>query len=592
MYCLLCHEKIPRLRAWRTKSEFCCDEHASLYKKQTLERLLVDPSASQNGQSHLPEPPEPEEFEMDEPAVPTQETAAASADDVQVEAGASPNWRGLDFPGQFENDDDLPEPAEMDETDGIGEVWRIADEAHHRAAASSHAGSPAVNSQSAEEALEALRSLANRSSKVRDAQDEEPRPRPVFEMPAPAPGEPGLEPEFDERALLDEIREAGEDLPVLKEELAPEPEAEQTGEPEEPRLPQPSRAAHPEEISILDELMADPLDSWPRDARAGRASAPIETWTVHSDEPEVDESFAEERIVDESLTEELGAVDLAAEEPIFDELLAESPVSPTAGSSDDSADGGAAAAALRELVNALEAVDDSVNVLDLDAPEPDWAFDDDSSAEISALKESLSAVGSPAARFDIGDSSDIDVSPDEPDFEELAAFDLDQDDIEPPEPEVANERQTAAPAASSRNGTNHGEPTAHGAPRQATRFKPVTEFAEIRLEPASWQPHGDWMAAASANRLDAVAPQLSTVSLPPEMGWGPGRSGTMSMHEASVRIEPEASLETEVDSDLGARLGPAPMPFAPGGLFFDLSGCETMQPEPESVASGGGKSRS
>ena len=40
MHCLLCHEKIPRLRHWRTKSEFCCDEHAAMHRRQTLERLV------------------------------------------------------------------------------------------------------------------------------------------------------------------------------------------------------------------------------------------------------------------------------------------------------------------------------------------------------------------------------------------------------------------------------------------------------------------------------------------------------------------------------------------------------------------------
>ncbi len=42
MKCLLCHKKVSRLRAWKTKSEFCCEDHAETYKKQTLERLLRD----------------------------------------------------------------------------------------------------------------------------------------------------------------------------------------------------------------------------------------------------------------------------------------------------------------------------------------------------------------------------------------------------------------------------------------------------------------------------------------------------------------------------------------------------------------------
>ena len=42
MRCLLCHKKISRFRVWKTKSEFCRDEHADTYKKQTLDRLLRD----------------------------------------------------------------------------------------------------------------------------------------------------------------------------------------------------------------------------------------------------------------------------------------------------------------------------------------------------------------------------------------------------------------------------------------------------------------------------------------------------------------------------------------------------------------------
>jgi len=43
MKCLLCHKHISRIRAWRTGSEFCSDDHAAVYKKQTLERLLTEP---------------------------------------------------------------------------------------------------------------------------------------------------------------------------------------------------------------------------------------------------------------------------------------------------------------------------------------------------------------------------------------------------------------------------------------------------------------------------------------------------------------------------------------------------------------------
>ncbi len=40
MRCLVCGEKVARLRYWKTKSEFCSDEHAETHKRQTLDRLM------------------------------------------------------------------------------------------------------------------------------------------------------------------------------------------------------------------------------------------------------------------------------------------------------------------------------------------------------------------------------------------------------------------------------------------------------------------------------------------------------------------------------------------------------------------------
>ena len=40
MYCLVCHAKISRWRRMKTSSEFCCEEHAEQYKKETVGRLL------------------------------------------------------------------------------------------------------------------------------------------------------------------------------------------------------------------------------------------------------------------------------------------------------------------------------------------------------------------------------------------------------------------------------------------------------------------------------------------------------------------------------------------------------------------------
>ena len=67
MNCLFCHRKISRLRAWRTHSEFCSDEHAEVYKRQTLERLsreIYEPEGP--GAKEAEAEPEPKSNGVDE----------------------------------------------------------------------------------------------------------------------------------------------------------------------------------------------------------------------------------------------------------------------------------------------------------------------------------------------------------------------------------------------------------------------------------------------------------------------------------------------------------------------------------------------
>lgn len=103
MHCLLCHEKISKIRHWRTKSEFCCDEHAAIHRRQTLERLVghvaSSPASAADRLSifgeHVKRPGE----EPDAPPLPTdsQETpgqaafvqdAAPAGDAAAIETGA------------------------------------------------------------------------------------------------------------------------------------------------------------------------------------------------------------------------------------------------------------------------------------------------------------------------------------------------------------------------------------------------------------------------------------------------------------------------------------------------------------------------
>lgn len=146
MHCLLCHEKIPRLRAWTGKSEFCCDEHAELYKKQTMDRLLVD------------------DFQVKSaaPALPVSDDDASSVNHVLLR----------DQPKDAKRAKDGQETGEVDE------LWKLAERIDGKEeAASAEFQLPAASSQSqgdiqaqsAEEALAALQALAAEAAQTKPA---------------------------------------------------------------------------------------------------------------------------------------------------------------------------------------------------------------------------------------------------------------------------------------------------------------------------------------------------------------------------------------------------------------------------------------
>jgi hypothetical protein len=610
MYCLLCHEKIPRLRAWRTKSEFCCDEHAALYKKQTLERLLVDPAANQNGQSELPEPPEPDEFELEE--LEAQEIAEEAPQVAAREQdNGRPNWQEMDFPGEFESDSDLPPPVtdqeEMDELrhlasevgggyrGGYGEGVYFADEGR---------GVRDVSRQSAEEALEALRQLASRAKPAPPAEQEDA----AQVAPAPAAELESVDRGFNQDAVLTELHDLAQNErfgPEANEleDVAALAAADELDAPDPIVLP---RAQAGEENvsagSILDELMEDPLTSWQdsRDLRAGRKSrafdfdpaAPLASQEAEPPAAETAETPASQS--DEERGRE--AVEISA----------------------CGADG-EAAEALQELMSALDdGAPDQIPSLDLDAPEPDWAFAGDDASELAALKESLAKTGTAEARFAPESKSGLDIVPEEPDWEDLDV-ELDEQDIEPPEPllEIAaeaerDEEPLAAPVApraslqavAENNGAPQGERTSHVRQAPSTRFRAIFEFAEIHLRMADWpgassqdDPLGDAVDIRSLRlrQLEIVPPVSRETLLPEGRATGPGASGSISMHEDSVNLEPVASLEIGSLGDLAPRLEPAASPFAPGGLFFDLAGGAAGFPldddEAESSVTAGGAKR-
>lgn len=160
MYCLLCKEKISRLRSWRTKSEFCSDEHAAQYKKQTLDRLLTE-DADDNGSS-VPLPLDAPTFDdMDAVA----DIMGAGSEDGSAELDIFGDLGDLEDDGSTEPQDAAPaaEPAFSPASDPLSAP---AFPARSDYDLTGYDGPPvdAVERQTADDAIAALRAIAEHGS--------------------------------------------------------------------------------------------------------------------------------------------------------------------------------------------------------------------------------------------------------------------------------------------------------------------------------------------------------------------------------------------------------------------------------------------
>lgn len=209
MHCLLCHEKIPRLRAWTGKSEFCCDEHSELYKKQTMERLLVDESDS----------------EVTATALPIASDAAPAAPAVDhVLLGVNPAAsRSLE---------EEPDSGEIDQLWKIADALGGADDSSEPPALESVTATNHTEVDPAEEALAALLSLAEESAAA--SSKPTPRPEPEPQVSAAPTIEEIPEPQmdaFEESVLVDALTPPDLDVAFADEQpldlAPPEPELAQ-----------------------------------------------------------------------------------------------------------------------------------------------------------------------------------------------------------------------------------------------------------------------------------------------------------------------------------------------------------------------------
>jgi|GEM_PF-6487429 len=388
MYCLLCHEKIPRLRAWRTKSEFCSDEHAAQYKKQTLDRLLTDQNPARK---EKPDPialsAEPEDDLLhDEMSAGGSAPEPSSLDDLvaQTRAEAEP-----------ESDAEAPLAVSSDRhdaddsADGVEELWRLAEETDHSDsdvefldARGEASFEPDVSRQSAEDALRALRMLADKATESDGDHDHEPlaeKDSPSFLRDYFDGDDPprSLE-EIEELPPLsdDLFAELGDELPdfedpsrdsdpvVAAKDALSEDRISKQDEPDAAAAESPQPAADDgmhladDAPSILDRLMEDPSSNWSQKSPATSAPTPVSREQPPAaddldDDPLAD--FADLPEPDFAFEDDLLGAAEASEEPVAAEpQIDDAPLDDIA-AADDDLDDEPELDPLAELIKAEEA---------------------------------------------------------------------------------------------------------------------------------------------------------------------------------------------------------------------------------------------
>ena len=267
MYCLHCHEKIPRLRAWRTKSQFCSEECAENYRTQTMERLTEPGEESQP----VPPPihaPDPEDIldgaDLTETA--SAEVPPQTAEEDLITAGEMEIFSdAIEDSGIFSRDRD--------------ELWQVAGEVGERDAETGAADTAQTGSaveQTPEEALAALIAITEETSHRGSESDESEQEFDELELAAESPPEPDFHDGMD---LLDEDE--------LERATAPDPaaasildrlveESDWSAPAPKPESPLDDQSAHLEAalVESLSESQPQPVEEAPPDT--GKEEVPVE----------------------------------------------------------------------------------------------------------------------------------------------------------------------------------------------------------------------------------------------------------------------------------------------------------------------------
>ncbi len=590
MHCLLCHEKIPRLRAWTSKSEFCSEEHAALYKRQTLERLLTS-----EPETVLAEAPP-----IEAPAAPPKKPAAIAESTEAVLVASSDSRRRVQ------------QQAERPTREEVDQLWRLADGVGQPGGGKRSPGAAQSSEgprQSAEEALEALQQMAGRASNG-DALDAPP----LSELNELEAASLELPADVD----LDELEAAANDWDqvdppeLAAEELAGAVETAGEEELDAPSFdPRDLAAATPEdgieapELEIPDTAAAA-SDTSPQKAAAPEIEAPdLAAPDLTAPDVEALELEAADLAAPDLETFELEAPDLTApdldtfeldtfelEAPDLEMLDAAaaseagSPAEASARAADDEATRAASALDLRELGQALSGAD----APDLEAPSMELL--DGAAAEAAPPAPDMELSAAPQDGSAVAHGKN--------DSENEASAKVLEFPTQQPAPSSSKAPAGAAsaPAASGAERPALGG-AASGRSQRGVRLRPAAKLMGLQptaVAPDAEESQAGWEPALSVAD-EVLAPLEAAPDIEPLSGTGRMRRGAgfePCLDALIAAVEPDfesldaAATESQEASAESMQTGPqeplaprdavvrTPQPESGGGLREEA-------PEPEAL---------
>jgi|GEM_PF-2583702 len=489
MYCLLCKEKISRLRSWRTKSEFCSDEHAAQYKKQTLDRLLTE-DADDNGSS-VPLPLDAPTFDdMDAVA----DIMGAGSEDGNAELDIFGDLGDLEDGGSAEPQEESAPAAEPAFGAASDPLPAPAFPARSDYDLSGYDGPPvdSVERQTADDAIAALRAIAQHGSGPSPEVSSEaplssaPESLDSLESFLDGPGaEPAGEPGSLEAGSLEDFLRARAE----QEDVETPAETEEEAELELATLSPPEPSFDDEQALLAELGVTETSTEAPAPGAADAAEGILDKMVAESD---WNAEF--QATVDSDFEIEIEQIEQTPEAELVDEVQAQAE-GPDAPTDDDFA----------------EAVQAAVEPPDADAAPSDDDFVESMMAAVEKVSEDAGETPAAIVSFPEKNGHSNGHAASELTAEEIEES-IDQDPVQV-QAEVEGEPPTSAEPAAANDAT---KPRKRGPARKAPKLKPAMVLAGLHPKAASAsdvEPNEAWKRLAARTADDAeLAPLIADLS--------------------------------------------------------------------------------